>query len=742
MEQSEPSAFGVLLRRHRIENGLTQEELGERARLSARTVSDIERGIARRPQTHTALQLADALGLDGVDRDRFLDAARGRQAASAQDDERREPVRIGAAAPSHGAEAVGIPEAAQPVPSPAGILTFPGPPQEQLRPDRVRRQRPELVILVAAAIALVVTAALILAGRAVGGSTSLASTAARPAVIGTMGTHITGPFPLPHMWNLAVLPNGRIAVITYAGSDEAPIEKGVAELSSAGDLLWSWGFTSARQAALSGLAGDASGNLYLAARYFKEVDKFSPDGRLLARWGPGLGLEGPTRIALDGHGNLWVLDFDRSRVVKLSPSGKLLAAYGSSGLGMGQFNNPDGLAIGRNGNLYIVDWTQDRVTEYSPDGKPLRDWGTTGSGPGQFLSSRGLATDSAGNVYVADTGNARIQKFSADGRLLAVWGRRGTGPGELAYPVAVSIASDGNVYVADDGFSHYCGCSGADRIEVFSPSGTYLSQLASSALRRPLLSDVAGLAVDGRGDVYVTDDVANRVVEFGPSRTPVAHWGGKLSAPAGLTVDRSGAILVADHDNNRVIRLSARGTVAQQWRWKGALAYERSFPAGLATDAAGHVFVADNINGQVQEVSPRGTLVRRWTATFTGGSQIVDGAIAVGPRGSVYVGNNASTTVDLYTPTGRYLRSLGGQGAGVGSLRSITGLAVDAHGRVYVADRAGKAVVVYSPSGSVLARWTASRFPALGVPRAITLDRAGNIYVGGGRQVVELAPLS
>ena len=44
-EQPEPR-FGSLLRRLRIGAGLTQEELAAAARVSPRTVSDLERGIS------------------------------------------------------------------------------------------------------------------------------------------------------------------------------------------------------------------------------------------------------------------------------------------------------------------------------------------------------------------------------------------------------------------------------------------------------------------------------------------------------------------------------------------------------------------------------------------------------------------------------------------------------------------------------------------------------------------------
>jgi WD40 repeat protein/transcriptional regulator with XRE-family HTH domain len=74
--------FAELLRQLRAEAGLTQEELAEAARLSPRTVSDLERGIHRLAQQDTARLLASALGLDEPLRGLFVAAARGRGSAA------------------------------------------------------------------------------------------------------------------------------------------------------------------------------------------------------------------------------------------------------------------------------------------------------------------------------------------------------------------------------------------------------------------------------------------------------------------------------------------------------------------------------------------------------------------------------------------------------------------------------------------------------------------------------------
>src|SRR5690348_6441672 len=68
MDTSKEGSFGALLRRYRVAAGLSQETLAERAHMSARGISDLERDLRRFPQPATVTQLMDALQLEPADR--------------------------------------------------------------------------------------------------------------------------------------------------------------------------------------------------------------------------------------------------------------------------------------------------------------------------------------------------------------------------------------------------------------------------------------------------------------------------------------------------------------------------------------------------------------------------------------------------------------------------------------------------------------------------------------------------
>src|SRR5215475_2766946 len=98
VDVSDPVAFADLLVELRVERGLSQEDLAADAKVSVRAISDLERGVTRRPHRDTIRALAAALGLPGTDRDVFERLAR--QALPARPGRRSEEQRVDVPAPA------------------------------------------------------------------------------------------------------------------------------------------------------------------------------------------------------------------------------------------------------------------------------------------------------------------------------------------------------------------------------------------------------------------------------------------------------------------------------------------------------------------------------------------------------------------------------------------------------------------------------------------------------------------
>jgi predicted ATPase/DNA-binding XRE family transcriptional regulator len=82
MPSTVKSTFGTLLREYRTRAGLSQEDLAERAGLSRRGISDLERGARRDPHLGTVRRLSEALGLDPGGQAVLIESARAVSAAA------------------------------------------------------------------------------------------------------------------------------------------------------------------------------------------------------------------------------------------------------------------------------------------------------------------------------------------------------------------------------------------------------------------------------------------------------------------------------------------------------------------------------------------------------------------------------------------------------------------------------------------------------------------------------------
>jgi predicted ATPase/DNA-binding XRE family transcriptional regulator len=82
---SHPTSVSALVRHHRVAAGLSQEALSEKAGVSVRGLSDLERGRSRAPRLDTLNRLSEALGLDDAQRLALVQAS-GHLGADDQDE--------------------------------------------------------------------------------------------------------------------------------------------------------------------------------------------------------------------------------------------------------------------------------------------------------------------------------------------------------------------------------------------------------------------------------------------------------------------------------------------------------------------------------------------------------------------------------------------------------------------------------------------------------------------------------
>ena len=353
-------------------------------------------------------------------------------------------------------------------------------------------------------------------------------------------------------------------------------------------------------------------------------------------------------------------------------------------------------------------------------------------------SPSGVALDGAGNLYFTDRYHHRIRKVDTSGIITTVAGTGESGFGgdggpavsaKLAYPFGVAVDGAGNVYISDRTNHRVRKVDSTGVITTIAGTGDFGfggdgGPAVSAQLRHPL-----GLAVDGAGNLYFVDLANHRIRK----------------------VDSSGVIT------------TVAGTGEKGFGGDGgqAVSAQLNYPNDVVVDGAGNLYIADASNDRIRKVDSSGIIT---TVAGTGEKGFGgDGGQAVSARlntssgvvldgaGNLYIADRHNSRIRKVDSSG-VITTIAGTGEigfdGDGGpavsalLNSPTGVAVDVAGNVYFSDEGNQLIrkvdtsgVIttvagmrdYGPAGDggpAVSAWLAT-------PNDVATDGAGNLYISG-----------
>ena len=314
------------------------------------------------------------------------------------------------------------------------------------------------------------------------------------------------------------------------------------------------------------------------------------------------------------------------------------------------------------------------ITTIAGNGGP----GCTGDGgsatDAEFSAAQSIAIDSYGNVYIDDRGCYQIRKIDAMGTItlyagnLAAYYSGDGGPATLAglyQPTGIAVDRNGNLYIADDL---------NDRVRKVDPSG--------------IITTFAGTGVGGyNGDNVPATDA-------------------KLAGPHDIVVDDIGNVYIGEFGNRRVRKVDTLGIIT-------TLAVSYSPILGVAIDRSGNLYfscwndgtIGGFIDHSVWKVNTSGTktkLAGSDSSGFSGDGGPSTAAllsypykIAVDRIGNVYIADAGNNRIRRIDPSG-IITTFAGNGVGGYSgdggpiinceLAYPTGLAFDSIDNLYIVD--------------------------------------------------------
>lgn len=261
---------------------------------------------------------------------------------------------------------------------------------------------------------------------------------------------------------------------------------------------------------------------------------------------------------------------------------------------------------------------------------------------GRFQDPEGMAVDVEGNLYLADEDRATFTMLDKDGKIVA---QAKTLPG-LSGPLTAG-----------------------DSLVVLAPRHVIL-------IGDHILVEVK---IEG-SEVRLVRTMGKR-----------GHGEGEFEDIEGLALDRAaGELYATDEDHRRVLVFGLDG------------AYKRKIP--VEHDPEGVCVFEDRVYVTMSKAGWVGCYAKDGTLKFKFGAaelQEPDFA-AVGPDRALYVTDQRGNRIQVFDLDGKFLRTIGKAGPGLGEFDQPEDLAWDPAGNLYVADGDNHRVQVFAPDGRFL----------------------------------------
>lgn len=432
-----------------------------------------------------------------------------------------------------------------------------------------------------------------------------------------------------------------------------------------------------------GLALDKHNNLYIADRGNNRVRKVDASGLISTVAGDGgfyfigdngpayrASIAGPTGLAVDGDGNVYIADRQNNRIRMVDKLGMIRTVMGT---GQQDYNGdselaretnlhlPFSVALDKKGDLLVIDRSHYRIRKLIMKGNKVTTVAGNGiklfggdGGPSQGANlefPHGIDVDSNDNVIIADKAHYRIRKISPDGIISTIAGngiRGNVGDGGPAlkasvYPMRLRVSDKNEIFfISPSGFvslvrkvdpkgkiHEYITTGDADYQKAVLTSGSG----ASSKSDITVISQFSDLAIDKKGNLYLSDRINHQIRKLPPSGkiqtiagTGDSNYfgdGGPATRaafrdPGAITLDDDGNLYVADAANNMIRKIDTRGiisTIAGNGKHTDSGDGGPALKAGLRSidslvfNPAGELHIVETNTHHIRKIKKDGTIV-------------------------------------------------------------------------------------------------------------------------------------
>lgn len=242
-----------------------------------------------------------------------------------------------------------------------------------------------------------------------------------------------------------------------------------------------------------------------------------------------------------------------------------------------------------------------------------------------------------------------------------------------------------------------------------------------------MFTDARSIAVDGTGKIYVGEYNGGRIQVFDPSGKFITQWytEDRRMPLRGLAADRKGTVYVVQ-----------RGVIRRYDGETGNALGEMGYGGGngfddIACAPDGSLLAAWYRNrDDLIKFDSGGRVTRTIKAAISSasGDAELNTRVAIDGAGNMYALGTFNEAVFKFSPDGKFVNRFGGKGDQAGQIRAASAIAVDGKGRVFVSDFKG--IQVFDSNGRFL-----RVFKNKGSASGMIFNDQGELFVAAREQV-------
>ncbi|MGO9016647.1 MAG: Ig-like domain-containing protein [Dissulfurispiraceae bacterium] len=312
----------------------------------------------------------------------------------------------------------------------------------------------------------------------------------------------------------------------------------------------------------SGIAIDSNGNIWVSNYGSNNVTELCGSntakcpagmstGSVINTYTAGGTITNPSGIAIDATGNVWVPNFGSNSVTEFNSSGTLIGNF-TNGVG----TNPSSIVIDPTSFVWVTNQGSNTVTELSSTGNLITTYVTDITAP------KGIAVGGVNFVWVtwiANMGTAAapgntITGINSNETLYGQFAVNKTGSSNQSEPSSIAIDPSNFLWVTNQL---------SNTIAQLNPGGAVVNVFQPTGINAP-----DAVAIDTAGSVWIanygtTATPGTTIMQLSPTDSSLIHTLTVGNNPSAIAIDASNNIWVANYGSNTVTFLQGAATGPQ-----------------------------------------------------------------------------------------------------------------------------------------------------------------------------------